>query len=51
MGNTFGASEGGSEELPTHVILVSSFYMCRGEVTNEKMVEGMEWVRWKVGEI
>ena len=41
MGDSFG--EGNSHELPVHSVYVSSFYMDKYEVTNEKMVEVLNW--------
>ena len=41
MGDTF--NEGSSNELPVHPVSVRSFYMDKYEVTNDKMVEVMQW--------
>jgi formylglycine-generating enzyme required for sulfatase activity len=41
MGDNLG--DGYSEELPVHSVYVSSFYMDKYEVTNDKMVEVMQW--------
>jgi len=41
MGDTFG--EGYSDELPVHSVYVSGFYMDKYEVTNDEMVEVMQW--------
>lgn len=41
MGDTFG--EGTSSELPVHSVYVDGFYMDKYEVTNDKMVQVMQW--------
>ena len=41
MGDNF--NEGGSNERPVHSVYVSAFYMDKYEVTNDKMVEVMQW--------
>ena len=42
MGDSFG--EGDSNELPVHTVAISSsFYMDKFEVTNDKMVEVLNW--------
>ncbi|RKX42991.1 MAG: hypothetical protein DRP64_08875 [Verrucomicrobia bacterium] len=41
MGDTFG--EGYSSELPVHSVYVSGFYVGKYEVTNDEMVEVMQW--------
>jgi len=41
MGDTFG--EGNSDELPVHNVYVSGFYMDKYEVTNDEMVQVMQW--------
>ncbi len=41
MGDTF--NEGGSEELPVHSVFISSFYMDKYEVSNEKVRQVMQW--------
>ena len=41
MGDSF--SEGGSDERPVHAVTVSAFYMDRYEVSNDEMVEVMQW--------
>ncbi|MCP5517992.1 MAG: formylglycine-generating enzyme family protein [Verrucomicrobiales bacterium] len=41
MGDNF--EEGNSGEQPTHTVHVSAFYMDRTEVTNDLMVEVMQW--------
>jgi len=41
MGDTWGT--GGSDEVPTHQVTLSSFWSSKYEVTNEKMREVMQW--------
>ena len=41
MGDSFG--EGDSDEVPVHTVEVSAFYMDRTEVTNDSMVEVLNW--------
>jgi len=41
MGDSF--SEGASDERPVHTVTVSAFYMDRYEVSNDEMVEVMQW--------
>lgn len=41
MGDSF--SEADSDELPVHTVHVSEFYMDRYEVTNDKMVDVLQW--------
>ena len=41
MGDTF--NEGNSDELPVHDVYISSFYMDKYEVSNEKIREVMQW--------
>jgi formylglycine-generating enzyme len=41
MGDTVG--DGAGDERPTHTVYVSGFYIDRTEVTNDKMVEVMQW--------
>jgi formylglycine-generating enzyme required for sulfatase activity len=43
MGNCMDPSEGRPEELPLHTVYISEFYMDRTEVTNDKVVEAMQW--------
>jgi sulfatase modifying factor 1 len=41
MGDTF--AEGSYIELPVHEVYISSFYMGKYEVTNDEMLEVMQW--------
>ena len=41
MGDSF--SEGSSDERPVHSVYVSAFYMDRYEVTNDEMVDVLNW--------
>lgn len=41
MGDSF--SEGYPDELPAHTVTVSAFYMDRYEISNDEMVEVMQW--------
>jgi len=41
MGDSF--NEGCYDETPVHTVTVSAFYMGRCEVTNDKMVEVLQW--------
>jgi len=41
MGDSFG--EGFPDELPVHTVSVSAFYMGRYEVTNDEMVDVLQW--------
>ena len=41
MGDSYGG--GNSDELPVHSVYVSGFYMDKYEVTNDEMVEVMQW--------
>jgi sulfatase modifying factor 1 len=41
MGNNLGG--GGGDETPVHTVSVSAFFMDRDEVTNDKMVEVLQW--------
>jgi len=43
MGNSFTASEGYSDELPTHSVYVSAFYMDKYEVTKAMWDEVYNW--------
>ena len=41
MGDSF--NEGCSDERPVHTVTVSAFYMGRYEITNDEMIEVMQW--------
>jgi formylglycine-generating enzyme required for sulfatase activity len=50
MGNSEGAAEGNSDELPQHTVNLSAFYMDRTEVMNGKMEHVMQWA-WDTGKL
>ena len=43
MGNCMTSSEGGSDELPMHTVMVSAFYMDKHEVTSQQWFEVRTW--------
>lgn len=43
MGNCLDPGEGVDDERPVHSVYVSAFYMDRYEVTNDKMVDVLNW--------
>jgi len=43
MGNCMNASEGYSDELPVHTVMVSAFYMDKHEVTSQQWFEVRNW--------
>lgn len=43
MGNAMATNEGGSDELPLHVVSVSAFWMDQHEVTKSKWEEVQAW--------